>query len=250
MTAAAPQYPTVTPAASDQVATLTDRRSTLEEEGRAIVVSDQPSLEAMVTHLKQVKLARAIVKEKLGAPVDTAHKLHKQLKAVFNEIDGPLADLERDGKLKITNHNREEEKRRRLAQLEEERIAREAEQKRRDEEAEALLTLGGDEDAQADNAAAAEEVLDASFLAPPQRETARPKAKGSSVKVTHKARVIKIEDVIKAAAEGNGNAMGILTDAKVVAEVEKRASQLAKVLKDTLDVPGIEVWEDRNVAIR
>lgn len=243
-------YPVVVPAMGDVVHDLTVHRSDLHNEGSAIVVSDQPSLEAMVAHLKRVKDMRKVVKEKLGSPVDTAHKLHKQLKAVFNEIDGPLADLERDGKQKIQTHDRQETERRRLAQLEEERIARVAEQKRRDEEAEALLALGGDEETQAANAAEAEEVLDAPVLAAPQRETARPKAKGSSVSITYKARVTKIQDVIKAAAEGNINAMAILVDPKVVAEVTKRACVLAKVLKETLDVPGVEVYDSRNVAIR
>jgi len=205
-----------------------------------LVISDQAGYERAGSLLTSIKAIRKKIADTFDPHIKAAHDAHKRLIATKNEFDDPNAAAEKAVKGKLKGYIDEEERKARIAQIEADRKAKEADEAQRLAEAEALEEAGESE--------AANEVLEAPPAPPPPPKAAAPKAAGVSVRKVWSAGVVDGPAFLQAVVDGNANAKAVLNDEKVKKAINARLTSLAKSLQGELEIPGVQVYCDTNIA--
>lgn len=203
----------------------------------AIVIRDQESYDSAANALLAVKSWRKSWKwywygnEDTPGPITLANRSWKSLLAKFGERDEPAEKLERDLGRKILAFDNEQ---RRIQEEKQREAQRKAEA---DEEARRAQAAFEMEEAGIDDAEIAEVVYAPITAVAAPVEPTYQKAQGVSRRENWKARVVDLKKLCKAIGAG-----------KVPVEyVEPNMTALnarAKADKSTLDLPGVEAYDD------
>jgi hypothetical protein len=229
-------------ASAEVVSQIESRESTLHGQIEELVIESPETLQYAVDLLEANTALQKVVDEDLGEPKRIGRKLWESLNDSYNRYMKPLKTDESTLKSKIgTYHSAVEIAR--TAEIEAAKKQAEtnaADEAARDEHVEALVDAGEFEKAEA--------VLDKkpTVSAPPPAAPAAPT--GVSFRETWKAEIFDLPKLIEAAAAGDSNALGILTDDKVKAAATSVASQLAKALKSKTSVPGVKAYAEKTVS--
>lgn len=179
--------------------------------------------------LTKIKSAEARVHEVFDPQVDAAHKAHKAAVALRQKFLDPLQQRERQFKSLIADYHREQERAARALREEEERKAR-IEKNRLEAEAKAKMEAG-------DFAGAKENIRQSMDV---QEDTARslealrptPKMAGVAVRKTWRAKVVDPEKVPR----------------EYWVIDEKKIAAVVSATKGSLQIPGVEIYEDTVIA--
>lgn len=201
-----------------------------------LVIVDQATFEEAAELLKGINglLNEAEVHHR--PVIDAAHRAHKAALEALKRITTPLEEAQRLIKSRVSSFLDEQERKRR----EEQRRIEEEQAKAREAEIEAQLEAA--EAAGASNAEV-EAIIAQPVFAPPVVVPPTHKVEGIAQRENWKARVVDKSALVKAAA-GNPMLMALL-------EVNQPAlNSLARSMKSTLNVPGVEVYNDPIVSVR
>jgi hypothetical protein len=234
-----------------QLIALSQRQLTVAKE---ITIDSAPMYEAAADELKAIKKAAKELEDKrvgITKPIDEAKKAVMDLFRRPLEI---LGEAETVLKRAMITYADEQEKIRReeqakldaIAKAERERLAAEA--KAKQEEAERLAQAAqdsGDEQAfaQAAQAAAEAQVMESTVavMTAPTATTAAAKVSGISARGVWKAECTDKIALIKFIAQND--AFINLLDVN-----QSALNQLAKAMKQTLNLPGVRAYEERSLA--
>jgi hypothetical protein len=177
--------------------------------------------------------AKAAVMEFFRGPISLLEQAEQTLKT-------GMLGYERKERERIAAEQRAAEERARKEREESERIAREAEAKAKAAQAAGDTHAAEQATAQAEQA---REAAQMALVAPPAPVAAQPKASGISFRAQWKGRVTNKAALIKAATD-RPELQGLLV-------VDPTAlNAMARAVKDSGSVPGVEFYEDRGVASR
>ena len=202
-------------------------------QARAIVVTNDIELQSAGVFLRGLKSIRQRIKDTFDGPIAAANKAHKEMIAAKKKHDGPVQDAEVFVKGRISSYH-----------LEQDRIRRDDERKRQEEEAKRAREAKEEEDrrlakaVELENAGKpqeAEAVLDAPVAQAPKHAapTARPAAvSGVRVQTKWKWRFVDESKVPREYLQVDEVAIG-----KVV-----------RAMKGNTSIPGIEAYEDKQIA--
>lgn len=186
------------------------------------------SLGNITSRIKQLDEMR----KKLKAPILEAGK---NIDNLFREPISLGESAKKIVQRKMLDYVAKVEQERQEAEAEAARLAKKAKDEA-EEEALALIDNGDDEGAQ--------EILDNADVMPvPVDFIEKPKAAGVSMRSNWKCKVVNMEKLLTAIL--NKKAPISLVQIDTVA-----ANKYAKALKDTLDIPGLEFYNDANIAVR
>lgn len=199
-----------------------------------IEVVDDASYAKAAELLKAVAERRKQVQAYWKTPKEAASKAHKEIVAKEKDMLEPLSVAENHLKKAIGNYTLQVEARRRAEQAEQERL-RAAERERLLAEA-VKAEQSGDVVAMETNLIMAEVVEDIKSAAP---ATATPKTEGISVRKTWKARVV------------DDSKVPVVVGGVVVRPIDMGAlNNFARMTKGSMDIPGVEFYEDATLAVR
>lgn len=212
----------------------------LEQSGKLAVqsakelrIASQDDYETAGKYLVGIKARTKQITDYWKGPKEAANAAHKAVVEREKQMLAPLKEAEKIIKKSMLDYQAAVEKARREAE--------EAARKKQQEEAERLfneaveMEAAGDQHGAAIGAAMAEMVSD--MDAAPQ--VAAPSAAGTSVKKVWKARVTKAEDV-----PAYFNGMELRTINMTV------LNNMAKMFKGSIQVPGIEFYQESNLSVR
>jgi len=205
-----------------------------------LVIVDQAGFERGGKLLGAIQAIRKKIPETFDPHISAAHKAHKDLLATKKGFDDPNAKAELAVKAKLKAYHDEQERRARVAQIEAELASKKADEEQRLAEAAALEAAGETQ--------AAEEVLSAPAAPPPPPKAEQPKAAGVSVRKIWSAGLTDPAAFLKAVTEGNANAKAVMNDEKVRKAITARLTSLAKSLQGELEIPGVTVYCETNIA--
>lgn len=198
-----------------------------------IVARKKAITEKRLDITRPLDAAKRAVMDFFAGPLDLLEQAEKALK-------GGMVTYERKERERIAAEQRAAEQRAAQERAEAERQAREAEVAAREAHA------AGDEEAAFRAAAIAEEAreqAELALVAPPLPAVAAPKAAGASFRGTWKGRVTDKTKLIAAAAQ-RPELQGLLA-------IDTTAlNAMARAVKDSATVPGVEFFEERGVAAR
>lgn len=198
-----------------------------------IVARKKAITEKRMDITRPLDAAKRAVMDFFAAPLDLLEQAERALK-------GGMVTYERKERERIAAEQRAADQR-----AAEERAA--AEQRARDAEAAARAAhADGDEDAAAEAIARANEAreqAELAMVAPPLPAVAAPKAAGASFRGTWKGRVTDKAKLIAAAAS-RPELQGLLAIDTIA------LNGMARAVKDSATVPGVEFYEERGVATR
>lgn len=220
---------------------------THEQEARSIIVRDQASLDAAGEFLNGIKALRAEAEAHHRPLISSAHETHKRAIEALRRVDEPLARAEALVKPKISGFI--EEQRRIEAErkrIEDERICREEQERKRAQEE----ALEADIEAAEARGASADEIR--AMIEQPVKETAfRPTPvpaaprveapKGIQTREQWSAQVVNIRELCRAVADGKVPEALVTPNATVL-------NQMARALKQTMNIPGVKAIMTANVA--
>lgn len=206
-----------------------------------VVKSDDQSLEAQEI-LKNIKSKRKKISDFFGPMKTKAHAAWKEICNSESFVDAPLEQAERTVKNKVITYSQEVERKRQ----EEARLAEakrlEAERKEREkleEQARKAEANGKTEKAEALREKAEQVVVQPTFIAP----AAAPKTNGTAFKKVWKGECTDLLALCKAIAEGRA-------PVSLVVASQSEINSYAKVIKDTMQVPGLKISEVTEMAVR
>lgn len=202
---------------------------------RAIQIADSDSYQAGAAMLRTLKQYLAKVAEVLDPIIKAAHAAHKVAVEQKRTLEVPALDAERILKGRMEAWDRAERDR---LQAEQARLAAEAQEEARLAALVAAETQG-DEEAVA--TIAANEAAPSIAFAPPIQEP--PKAEGVSYRVIYSAKVVNLPALIQAVAQGK-------VPEKVLKADQSVLDQMARALKESFNLPGVEVMTTRSMAVR
>ena len=200
---------------------------------KAFMITSQDDYEQGAKYLTGIKTRMKQITEYWKPAKEAADKAHKQLVAKEKQMIEPLKEAEGIIKRKMLNHQQAVERARREAEAEARR--------RQEEEAQRLLEQAvqaeekGDDQQAAINMAMAEMVSE--MPAAPVIQT--PTAQGTSIRKTWKAKVV---DEKLVPAYFNGMELRTINMAVL--------NSLAKTTKGTMQIPGIQFYEDSSLSVR
>jgi len=200
---------------------------------KAFKITSQDDYEQGAKYLTGIKTRMKQITEYWKPAKEAADKAHKQLVAKEKQMLEPLKEAEGIIKRTMLNHQQAVERARREAEAEARR--------RQEEEAQRLLEQAvqaeekGDDQQAAINMAMAEMVSE--MPAAPVIQT--PTAQGTSIRKTWKAKVV---DEKLVPAYFNGMELRTINMAVL--------NSLAKTTKGTMQIPGIQFYEDSSLSVR
>lgn len=172
------------------------------------------------------------IRKKLKAPILEAGRNIDNLFKIPIELGNTAKKLTQG---KMLDYVAKVELERQEAEL---KLAREAEKLKKEAEAEALALIANGEDE------AAQEILDNVDVMPtPSNVIEKPKASGVSTRSNWKCKVIDMEKLLKAILDKRAPIS--LIQINTVS-----ANKYAKAVRNTLSIPGLEFYNDPNIAVR
>lgn len=206
-----------------------------------VVKNDDQSNEAQEI-LKSIKAKRKKVADFFGPMKTAAHAAWKKICSAEGDVDAPLEQAERTVKNKVITYTNEVERKRQ----EEARLAeakrQEAERKEREkleEQAKNAEAKGKSEKAEALREQAEQVVVQPTFVAP----APAPKTNGAAFKKVWKGECTDLLALCKAIAEGRA-------PVSLIVASQSEINAYAKVIKDTMQVPGLKISEVTEMAVR
>lgn len=198
-----------------------------------IVARKKAITEKRLSITRPLDEAKRNIMDFFAGPLDLLEQAERALK-------GGMLTYEQKERERIAREQREAEQRAAEERAEAERRAREAEA-----EAQSAYAAGDHETgfARAMEAEEAREQADLLMVAPPLPAVAAPKAAGASFRGTWKGRLTDKAKLIAAAAQ-RPELQGLLA-------IDTTAlNAMARAVKDSTTVPGVEFYQDRSVAAR
>ena len=201
-----------------------------------IEVTDAESEAEAASALRDIKALRTKIGETFDGSIKQAHGLHKGLVAKKKQHEAPLVEADGAIRRKMSAYRARLERERREEQA---RLEAEARKAREAAEAEAR------ELEQAGEAELAETIReDAELHAPPPPAVVKDeKPEGTSYRDNWKAEVTSLEELVLAVASGEAPIALLKVD-------QVALNGLARAQKATLKLPGVRVWNDKQVAVR
>jgi hypothetical protein len=213
---------------------LQEKAASWPERAGELAVTDAATFQVGGGLLRDIKTLRGEIAESCDPVVKAANAAHKAAVKQKKDLEAPLIEAERIIKDRMGKYADEEERKRREDEARLAAAQRAAEDESRLREATALEEAGEHE--------AAEEVLSAPSVAPPPvMPRAVPKTEGVSARENWSARVTSMAALVKAVAEGKAP-FGL------VQATEKALNGLARSLKGSMQVPGVEAVCTRGIA--
>lgn len=216
---------------------LRDRAALSVQRAEAIEITNQPGYEWAAAFLQTLQGARAEIAEFFDPMQKSAHAAWKAVIAKRVEVEAPIAEAESIVRVRMGLYAKDQERKR----LEAEQAAREEAdrlaQEQRDRDVAEAVKAGADE---ATVFAIADQPLIA-VAAPVRVETA--KADGISTRKVYRARVTDLRALIAHVASNPQLVRLLRVD-------EPTLNGMARSLKTSLRLPGVEVVEDIQVASR
>jgi hypothetical protein len=202
------------------------------QQSKEFTVTDQQSYANAAELCKDIKSRINQITDYWKPLKEAAAKQHKDICAKEKELLTPFSTAETDLKNKMEAWQRQK--------LEEERQAREEQERRRQEEAELLLKEAAKADTEG-NAERSEFLFEAaenvSNMYIP--EAKQEKTAGTAAKTVWKARVV------------NASLVPVSVACAIIRPVdEKVLNDLARASKGNMTIPGVEFYEDIQIAIR
>ena len=195
-------------------------------------VTDQPTFRQAGTLLLAVKDYRAKVGEILDPIIKSAHDTHKKAVEQKKRLEEPAIRAEQALKGALATYEQEQARLRREAEIKAEaermRLVAEIRQKN------AFLTEGAGVAA----SFAPEPVV---AVRPPMPEA--PKTEGVSFRTQYRAEVVDLKALVQAVAAGNAPLTMLQPD-------QAALNQMARAMKQGMNLPGVRVIEERIVAAR
>jgi hypothetical protein len=204
---------------------------TITQQANTFIVTTQQDYDNAAEICKDIKVKIKTIEEYWKDLKDKAYKAWKDICNKENELLSPYTKAESGIKSKMVVWQKQK--------MEEERAIREQQERQKREESEMLLkeAVKADEEGNKDRAdfmfEAAENVSNVQIKQPAQVKTA-----GTAVKKIWKARVI------------NAELVPISIAGAVIRPIdEKVLNDLAKASKGNMAIPGVEFYEDINIAV-
>lgn len=222
---AAEMLPIATELASP-IRALENRVDPLVVRASGFEIQTQGHYESAADFLRDCKTMQKDIRETMDPAVKKAHEAHKAVTAIRSKLLDPIDQAEKVVKRKMGAFVEEQE---RAARIERQRIeaeARKLEEDRRMREAEELEARGMPE--------AAEDVISAPIALPAIPEAPKPIAEGTSSRKKYATRVVDLNSLIRAAAEGR-------IPAGLVIANQSALDSLARSLGDSFSMPGCEL---------
>ena len=196
-------------------------------EAAEIDVVGQDTLDHATAFLQRVKSLRDTIAEKFKEPVANAYKANRSMKALMDEIDKPAKDAWGLVKGKIADFTIEQA---RVQREEQERLREAARKEAEYKQLEEAVRLENEGHLQA-----ADEVMSAPVMpVAPIAVAAPPKAKGLTVRKTWKARILDPTKI---------PGTWLMPNLKAI-------DAYARSMGSEAVIPGVEFYEDTNVAVR
>ncbi len=212
------------------------KTSDVVTQAKAFEVASQEEFDAAAEFLRIVKALQDEVRETFGEPKKKAHEAHRAVVAAEKKHLKPLLDAEQTVKGRMGDWHRAEQARIAEARRKAEAEARKAEEEER-------LRLAAELEAEGDTEGA-DQVLDEPLPPPPVEKAPAPKTEGIAVRTTWKARLLDLQQVIAAAAEGNPGARAVLQFNQTAADA------LARGTKGEVPIPGVSFESETGIAAR
>lgn len=203
---------------------LKNKLPELAEKARAcLIVTDQASFERAASFKIDLSTWRKKWLDKIGPVVTSTHGAWKKATDLREEIDAPLAKMERQIGEAMGVYTSEQ---RRLRQVQEARLQAEARRREEDarlEQAEALEDAGDKE--------AAQQVIEEPIATAPVH-LPEPKADGTTMVTYWSAEVVNLTELVKAVAAGKA-------EITLVEANQTALNGMARALKSAMSVPGV-----------
>lgn len=203
------------------------------ETAKAFRIASQEDYEQGGRYLAGIVARKKQIAEYWKAPKAAAQAAHKDLVAKEKAMIKPLEEAESIIKRTMLNHQMAVEKARREAEAEARR--------RQEEEAQRLLEEAVKAEEKGDNQAAAIHMAMAEMVSemPAAPAVEKPTAQGTSIRRTWKARVV---DEKLVPAYWNGMELRAINLSVL--------NSLAKTTRGTMQIPGVEFYEDATLSVR
>jgi hypothetical protein len=208
-------------------------------QARELIIRDQLGRDNAMSFLAEVKQAEKRIGELCDPTVAKALAAHRESVAMRKRMLAPFEQAESAVKMKVLQYDRaaEEARQREQARLQAEADAQAETERKRALAAAAKLKTPELREARMEEAA--EIVAPVVQIAPDVTRAA-----GESGRVTWKAELVSMADLIAAAAGGNFAAVSLLNYDSAA------GNALARGTKGTVKVPGVRVFSKQGMAIR
>lgn len=214
---------------------LEQKAETWAERAGALVISSQVELDSVAEFLQGIKALRVEIADTFDEPTKRAHEAHKAIVAARKKVEQPLIDAEQLAKRKVGAYVTEQDRKARAEAALAEAAAREQREKA-EREARELEQAG--------EAELADAIREESHVtAAPIQAAPKPKASGVATRTVWKARVKNLRELVAAVHAGKVPLEALRADDVVI-------GQAARALKKSLAWPGVETWEETQVATR
>lgn len=214
---------------------LEQKAETWTERASQLAVTSQAELESVASFLQGIKALRIEIADTFDEPTKRAHEAHKSIVAARKKVEQPLIEAEQLAKQKAGSYVAEQERKARAEAALAEAAAREVREKA-EREARELEAAG--------EAELADAIREESHVtAAPIQAAPKPKASGVATRAVWKARVKSLRELVAAVHAGKVPLEALKADDVVI-------GQAARALKKSLDWPGVETWEETQVATR
>ena len=130
--------------------TLRAAGSSIQHSAEGLAIRDDEALELAGELLMQVRDARKTIEEKFRPSINAAHKAHREMLALFKEVDAPYESAERTIKNRAAIYTAEVKRRAEQAQREAEAVAHKAAEEERIKRAEELAAQNRHAEAEAE----------------------------------------------------------------------------------------------------
>lgn len=204
-------------------------------EAQSLVVDSQEAYEHAATFLRGCKALQKEINDETSEAVRKAHEAHKAMTALRAKHLKPLEEAEKVVKRKMGSFVEEQERAAREAKRLAEAEARKIAEEQAIREAEELEARGMPE--------AAEERVSAPIILPAVKEAPKPVAEGTSSRKRFSAKVVSLETLVKAAAEGR-------IPAGLVIANQSALDSLARSLGESFSIPGVEIQAETVISAK
>lgn len=214
---------------------LEQKTESWAERASALVISTQSDLDAVAEFLQGIKALRGEIADTFDEPTKRAYEAHRSIVAARKKVEQPLIDAEAVAKRKAGSYVAEQERKARAEAALAEAAAREIREKA-EREARELEQAG--------EAELADAIREESHVtAAPVQAAPKPKAAGIATRTVWKARVKDLRALVAAVAAGQVPLAALKADDVTI-------GQQVRSLKGEMKWPGVETWEDTQVATR
>jgi hypothetical protein len=212
--------------ATNEIQRIEQQASEVLDQSMLLRIFDADSFSRATHFLKDLKAVQVEISEAFDPVIQAQHQAHKKSLEAKRRYSQPLLKAEGIVKEKIKDYHLEQE---RIRQEEEDRLNREA----KNAEEDRLLQLA-EQAERAGDSIEAEAILKTPVIAPVISLSSQTKGQGVSYREVWKFRIINA-DLIP-------NAFKVVDERKI--------GGVVRALKDKTNIPGIEVYCDKAVAIR